>query len=97
MPCHACAWTTAEVSPALPKCYIYFHLRVANPNIEKAQSEQMKQKSYSQKSVDTNLSPLLSEEMPVPPVYTPGKAALLKETSQSSMATSPEADLPAPT
>lgn len=65
--------------------------------MEKALSEQMKQKSSSQKSVDTNLSPLLSEEMPVPPVYTPGRAALLKETSQSSMATSPEADLPAPT
>jgi len=56
----------------------------------------MKQKRCSQKSVDTNISPLLSEEMPIPPAYTPGRAALLKETSQSSMATSPEADLPAP-
>lgn len=47
------------------------------------------------KSADRNISPLLSDELPVPPVYTPGRTALFKETSQSSLATSPEADLPA--
>lgn len=56
----------------------------------------MKQKRCSPKSVETNTSPLLSEEMPVPPVYAPGWAAPFKTTSQSPMAPSPEGDLPAP-
>lgn len=96
MSCHACVQTVAEVL-ALRSGTFSSIQEALNTNIQKALSEQTKQKRCSQKSVDTNISPLLSEEMPVPPAYTPGRAALLKETSQSSMASSPEADLPAPT
>lgn len=56
----------------------------------------MKQKRCSQKPAETNLSSPRSEEMPVPPVYTPGRAAPLKGTSQSSVAASPGAAPPAP-